>query len=220
MLSEDQRVRFRTLSVGVAVMWVTVGLLSGWPLWVWALLAGLSLLAPSLLTYVMAERILRKGRKQSPANGSVPSRSPSGGGSATAGSVDSRHGVRSVPSSTKSAAHHAVELVRGVPSEPRRNLLANDLAELLDTHDLRSAARDVRREFCEGADDSTDESEVDPRDEAVVVGAWDPANRSFFEELTDARPRIPETALPQNAAAGTDDARTQPRTEDPDDGSD
>ncbi|QIZ36152.1 hypothetical protein [Saccharopolyspora sp. ASAGF58] len=60
MLSSEQKTRLRALSVVVAAIWVALGLLYQWPLWLWIGLAIVSLLAPSLIAYGIVEWNLRK----------------------------------------------------------------------------------------------------------------------------------------------------------------
>ncbi|MEU5853133.1 hypothetical protein [Saccharopolyspora shandongensis] len=60
MLSGEQKTRLRVLSVVVAAIWVVLGLIYQWPMWLWIGLAFVSLLAPSLIAYGIVEWNLRK----------------------------------------------------------------------------------------------------------------------------------------------------------------
>ncbi|SDW61834.1 hypothetical protein SAMN05216215_1004155 [Saccharopolyspora shandongensis] len=59
MLSSEQKTRLRVLSVVVAAIWVALGLIYQWPMWLWIGLAFVSLLAPSLTAYGVVEWHLR-----------------------------------------------------------------------------------------------------------------------------------------------------------------
>ncbi|WP_190818284.1 hypothetical protein [Saccharopolyspora pogona] len=60
MLSSDQKARLRALSLIVAVIWVVLGVVFSWPLWLWIGLGVVSLLAPSLIAWGLVEWNLRE----------------------------------------------------------------------------------------------------------------------------------------------------------------
>ncbi|MCA1184978.1 hypothetical protein LCD36_00775 [Saccharopolyspora sp. 6T] len=63
MLNDNQKLGLRVVSVLVAALWVVLGLVGGWPLWVWLLLAASSLAAPALFGVVLTESVLRRGTR-------------------------------------------------------------------------------------------------------------------------------------------------------------
>jgi hypothetical protein len=65
MLSIDQKARLRALSVIAAVIWVVLGLVYQWPVWLWSGLAVVSLLGPSLAAWGIVEWNLRKRPRSS-----------------------------------------------------------------------------------------------------------------------------------------------------------
>ncbi|MFC7343053.1 hypothetical protein [Saccharopolyspora griseoalba] len=60
MLTTDQKTQIRVLSVMLAVACAVLGLVYGWPLWLWIALVVVLLLAPSLIAYGVVEWNLRK----------------------------------------------------------------------------------------------------------------------------------------------------------------
>ncbi|MHA6802626.1 hypothetical protein [Salinifilum ghardaiensis] len=157
MLSEDQKTRLRVLSTGAALVWIVLGLISGWPTWVWIVLAVVSVLAPTILAYVQAERVLRRSgrgarrtrrggaRRPGATDDSDDSGDDSGG---TLNARESAPTTGSAPRRDTTASDHALALVASLPPS-QRHRFARDLASLLDDNELRTAARAVRQERAE-----------------------------------------------------------------------
>lgn len=161
MLSEDQRTRLRVLCIGAALVWIALGLVSGWPAWVWIALAVASAFVPPIVAYVQAERVLRRSgrgarRRSSRRSGAAEDSGGDADGGSEGGTLNAQESAPAValagrapaPRRDATATDHALALVASLPPS-QRHRFARDLARLLDDNELRTAARSVRQERAE-----------------------------------------------------------------------
>ncbi|MHA6798655.1 hypothetical protein [Bounagaea algeriensis] len=160
MLSEDQRTRLRALSIGAALVWIALGLISGWPAWVWIALAVASAFVPTIVAYVQAERVLRRSGRGARRRSARRSRAAEDSDEDSDGEGGTLNAQESAPAAAlaadrapaprreATAADHALALVAALPPS-QRHRFARDLARLLDDNELRTAARAVRQERAE-----------------------------------------------------------------------
>lgn len=156
MLNEDQKIRVRVLFVLAAMVCAAIGVFSGWPLWVWIPLSALLLIAPTLISYALAEWVLLRGGRQhrvrtpraQHSDGDVPA-------APTSHESASTHRPDGTGTFYEPAAQHAAALVRTLPEGERQTMFARGLAKVLDAHELHDAADSMRNWFDNAATSTT-----------------------------------------------------------------